>query len=527
MTTLGLILLALLVLGWPTYSWLKERGRRIAAEALLTPDARQALRLPGAPAGTAPLWLEHEAPRAAQQPHEELLGGPEAASIWLELEQEAMGLPPLDADRSAPAPGEDPAYVVGIEPILAHTVAANPDDPLAFSFGWEVTRQHELTGATVVASLNPRSGAFVRHLANGGASGSGKDYAAFTLMMQLARRNSPERLQWLFIDGKQGDGALLANRAHNWAEPVIALPTVPFALAALRLERMRREQQRVAHRVTNWEELPEAVRPPLLFVYISELDVLETAVKVYGDLIERLGGMATKETLDDWLSTELTTARASGIIYGVGTTDFANRKTRWRKAFGCFICGYVERAGDVEPNMGMPIEELRQLGGTPPHELPGPSFFTVRLRRDVASVRVPLLDLAERHRAIDRLPERPIAWRLSQDPIVQLMERATLPASHQGPDAPRSSVPRYGTQPLPPLPAAVEAPGSIAELLPRWEAQIRLWATEQDPQTGRVRSRSWMVKQMGVRAQDGFDLIAMVLGPSERSSAMTETAVSA
>src|SRR5690606_10204519 len=69
--------------------------------------------------------------------------------------------------------------------------------------------------------------------------------------------------------------------------------------------------------------------------------------------------------------------------------------------------GFQSSQDWVKPNIGMALAEIRELGATPQHELPGRGYFTVRNGRDVISVRAPLIDTAARHDVLSRLPDAP------------------------------------------------------------------------------------------------------------------------
>ena len=66
--------------------------------------------------------------------------------------------------------------------------------------------------------------------------------------------------------------------AHLWVAPVLEPQDISGTLLLLRLERERRNRLREQHRVFSWEELSVAVRPPMLLVYIGELDLVAQAI---------------------------------------------------------------------------------------------------------------------------------------------------------------------------------------------------------------------------------------------------------
>lgn len=143
------------------------------------------------------------------------------------------------------------------------------------------------------------------------------------------------------------------------------------------------------HGVTKWEELPTQNRPPLVWVVINELSLLE---KVLGRELER------------WLTRELSSALVGGIRYCILMQDASNWETGWRRQIGLAVAGgQVSRDAD-KPNLGMSTAEIKGRGGVPPSELTERGFFTARFYRDVVSVSIPYLNVEERKAAIARLP---------------------------------------------------------------------------------------------------------------------------
>ena len=141
--------------------------------------------------------------------------------------------------------------------------------------------------------------------------------------------------------------------------------------------------------VTKWEELPATMRPPLVWVVINELALIE---KVLG------------RELESWLTRELSSALAGGIRYCILMQDASNWETGWRRQIGLAVAGgQVSRDAD-KPNLGMSTTEIKDRGGIPPSELPERGYFTARFYRDVVSVSIPYLTVEERKAAIARLP---------------------------------------------------------------------------------------------------------------------------
>ena len=276
----------------------------------------------------------------------------------------------------------------GIMPTL-RAVHQEYNDPYTVALGWEVVGDEP---AIVAVSLYGDSPIKAGHMLLTGETDWGKDGLAFLIAATLCARTKPHQLQIFWIDGKGPDGALWRGRAHNWREPVTGEDGLAEAIAALEVERGRRTQLLQAKGVTKWEELAEADRPPLLWVYVSELKLLR----------KQLGS-----ELEQWLERELSSARAGGIRYCIGLQNATNLKMEWRSQIGCFVAGGQSSRDADKPNLNLSTEEIRERGAIPPSALPAPGYFTVRVRRDVATVRAPLISLAERKDLLRRLPAAP------------------------------------------------------------------------------------------------------------------------
>lgn len=270
------------------------------------------------------------------------------------------------------------------------------DDPYAIPLGWlEVEGERDL--ATV--SMHGESPYKTNHALITAETDMGKDGWAFVALSTLCSRAKPDQVQTFLIDGKGPDAELWAGRAHNWRAPVASEDEVEGAVQALEVERARRMKVLKDHGVTKWEELPLiAGRPmmPLLVVYVNELKLLKKPLGT---------------GLETWLEQELASARAAGIRYMLATQNATKMKTEWRSQIGLFVGGFQSSRHADEPNVGLSTEEIREQGALPPSEIPGPGYFTVRLRRQVVSVRASRVDLAERKAIIASLPAATVSSR--------------------------------------------------------------------------------------------------------------------
>jgi hypothetical protein len=290
-------------------------------------------------------------------------------------------------DRSIPHPSPPP----GLKPLIEKLYVQFPDrvasDTYVFGCGCEITRGNP---GLVITSLSNTSPIYAGHMLITGETSSGKGHLAFLLLAQLCYRTTTDQFRVFCIDPKQ-DSFLWEGKAHNWREPVLGRDrtAITKAMVALRAERERRDALRARYRVLEWQELPDQARPPLLLVYISELDGLKLGC----------------DDLDEWMTTELGMARASGIRYLIDVQNVSNRETSWRTHIGTFFAGFQSSRDSVKPNCGMTVEELRERGAIPPNELDGPGYFTIRSGKGAFTVRAPKMDLAERNAVLAHLPD--------------------------------------------------------------------------------------------------------------------------
>jgi hypothetical protein len=330
--------------------------------------------------------------------------------------QQVLAGPISTPDQDLPTP---PA---GILATLARLQQDYPDDPYTIAAGW-TRRAGQL--ALVAVSLHNDSPQKAGHILLTGETDWGKDGWAFLTSALLCLRHPPDRLQIVWIDGKGPDGALWRGKAHNWHEPITRADAIGTVVPLLGREREQRARLLEQHGVTRWEELPADIRPPLLWVYVSEVRLLR---RVLG------------RDLETWLETELSSARAGGIRYCIGLQNATNLRMEWRSQIGCYIAGgQTSRDGD-KPNLNMSTNEIRERGALPPSALPTAGYFTMRRRREVVTVRAPLISLEERTTILARLPNCPAPPGAAAGDTAML---ANLLTTHL-------STPPTGLQPQPP-----------------------------------------------------------------------------
>lgn len=139
--------------------------------------------------------------------------------------------------------------------------------------------------------------------------------------------------------------------------------TVSCALL-LRMERERRTRLRERLEVLRWEELPTGERPPMLLVYIGELDLIVQAIAgVRSISIERAEG-----EVDTFLTGELVSAPTEGMRYLIDVQDAANRRMRWRKQVSYFAAGYTSTIRGIELRLNATPEEVKAKSALLPTE---------------------------------------------------------------------------------------------------------------------------------------------------------------
>ncbi len=267
-------------------------------------------------------------------------------------------------------------------------------DRLELPLGWYVDQHDQLDIAAI--SLDGRSKFAINHMLITGQTRSGKDNLAILWALMLAQRNTPEQVQICAIDGKGLDWAPWRHKAHGW-RIAIQPEDIPAAMQAVTEERQRRGSLLLEEGVTKWENSQLGI--PLLWVFISELALLESAV-------------GSSRALDQWLNAELAAGAAFGIRFCVATQDAANFGTRWRRQIALHIAGYQPSSTADQPNTGSSTSDLLQRNAVPPSQLPPPpsgaGYFCLVTGAQATNIRAPYLSDEERARGVGLLPNRAV-----------------------------------------------------------------------------------------------------------------------
>ncbi|NJO83206.1 MAG: hypothetical protein HC828_10560 [Blastochloris sp.] len=379
---LQIVLVLVFILVLPTYFFLKERWHRQRVQsALLVAESR-----------AAQLEIDMD---------------------LLQTNLSIMEQERLNQLRYGARPMDDPP--AGARPTLQRLNELWPDDTYTFPIGWEIVQGKP---GLVCASVNPDSTTWTGNILLTAKTQFGKDSLAFHILWSLCMRNPVDRLRIVYIDGKQSDGGLWAglHLAHNLYEPVLGEEGIKAAMQQLHNLRKAREQQRVALRVPRWSDIPLDARPPLVVVFVSELKLLQHGVENESDL-------------EKWLTTELSSALASGILYIVSSQSVSGMKTSWRDQCNTYIAGFQDRDHAVEPNFGMYAKEIEKLGGIVPTHFTGPGYFTARINRSIVSVRTPKLSLDDRRDALAQLPRKPAGLVIPAPTVSEKVSTVTEPAT--------------------------------------------------------------------------------------------------
>lgn len=327
--------------------------------------------------------------------------GTPAYVIW----QQHRKIQSLSAELARNGPLPDPPHLRDVRPIAGAGEALQhppsdlqvtlhelrrlaPAKPYRYPLGWRVVGgAPSLALGWLVGDTN--------HILLTGQSDSGKDSWAFVGLLALAAQHSPEQLQLAFVDGKGLDWEPWRNKAHTW-RLAADMEEIKPAMEALTAERLRRVGILRAAGVVKWDEY-QGGDLPLLVVYVSELALLQSAT--------------SGRELENWLNTELTSARALGIRYILSSQTVSNMSTRWRSQINVFVAGFQPRADQDEPNISITAKEIESRGAVAPSNLPAPSagaqgVFCVVFETSAINVRAPYLNTQERRAWLARLPDR-------------------------------------------------------------------------------------------------------------------------
>jgi hypothetical protein len=278
----------------------------------------------------------------------------------------------------------------------------SPNDRYLLPLGWCLSQAQQagLVHTALVGETN--------HVLISGASDSGKDNLAWWMLLSLALvQHDPAQLQVCIIDGKGLDFQPWQGKDATWALATDP-EAIPATLRALTAERQRRRDILAAAGVSKWDHY-QGGDLPLLVVFISELSLLETALR--RERLRKERDRTLDLDLESWLNTELTAGRAFGIRYLIGMQTVTGMEMVWRSQIGVFMGGYQPDESQVKPNTSKTAKQIAAAGAVSPHLLPPPptgaGVFTVVSGEQCVTVRAPYLSDVERRRWLAYLPDRP------------------------------------------------------------------------------------------------------------------------
>ncbi|MBX0331254.1 hypothetical protein K2Z83_26755 [Oscillochloris sp. ZM17-4] len=371
-------------------AWFRDPGNQILAMAV----ALMLVGIARLPRFLA--WLQRLVP--ARMPTMTMIRP--APSLLTRLGLRAPTLTPAPPP-TLPGAGQALTHPPGIEESLDYMLDASADDRYLLPLGWQLAADEErdLVHTALVGETN--------HVLISGASDSGKDNLAWWMLLSLGLiHHDPAELQVCVIDGKGLDFQPWQGKAQTWALATDP-EAIPATLRALTTERQRRRDILVRAGVSKWDHY-QSGDLPLLVVFISELNLLETALR--RERMRKDRDRALDLDLDSWLNTELTAGRAFGIRYLIGMQTVTGMEMVWRSQIGVFMGGYQPDESQVRPNTGKTAKQIAAAGAVSPHLLPPPptgaGVFTVVSGEQCVTVRAPYLSDAERQRWLAYLPDR-------------------------------------------------------------------------------------------------------------------------
>lgn len=233
-----------------------------------------------------------------------------------------------------------------------------------------------------------------------GVTGVGKDMLISQMIYLLCKRNSPEEIQFIIIDGK-GDYLIPQFRgmAHMHIDPVGGYGNIKgiFAgLDAIHAEAARREQLIYGSGYRGRDQYVEATGKPLPLLVVIVTDQMTNVEGV----------------IEDELTEVQSKARSLGMRVIMSFQNVSGKSMGWRTQVGAKLIGYMDDGTQDGPSLG--VRQTKDIIARP-SQLPYPKegdpatkgLFVFRQGRDIVLVKAPYTPEQTLLPAIARLPRRP------------------------------------------------------------------------------------------------------------------------
>lgn len=253
------------------------------------------------------------------------------------------------------------------------------------------------------------------HIGLYGQTGAGKDNLLRCWFTLLARRNSPDAIQFALLDGK-GDFLLpqLSSLSHMFIAPAGGYgrkgdEAILAAVKTIDAEAERRQSIiREAGCISRDQYVRKAGQASMPLLCVVATDVMTS---VAGDVEELLVNLVSK-------------ARSLGIRVIVSMQTPTGRDTRWRGNLSTVLAGNLQLASQDEPAMGLPARSLRYRPSELPPSQQRPGVFVGRVSGNQVLVQAPYLAEDDFERQIAVLPRRASVAQLepSDDLLNDLLE---------------------------------------------------------------------------------------------------------
>lgn len=256
------------------------------------------------------------------------------------------------------------------------------------------------TGAT--RSLDLRKGTL--HVGIFGSSGAGKDNLLESWFLSLAKSNSPDRVQFVVLDGKgHWMKPSMNSLAHMWLPPAGGIGdegqrALETTLKAIQQEAARRGKLVFGANCDTMEMYCQMTGATMPYLVVMISDVMGNIV---GDVDKLLVDLVSK-------------ARALGIRVFVSMQTPTKQNTQWRTNLSTVLAAQMQQASNDAPALGLSAADMQ----FPPSRLPDPQsrpgVFSVRSGREQFLIQAPLVRKSFLAQSVAELPSRAVSLPVQQ-----------------------------------------------------------------------------------------------------------------